>query len=169
MRFTARPSSRSRDTPGCECWGAGVGGGQPAVWSGSPSPGSLPRRELCVRGWSFLSLLTGFLPPSTMLMPYVTQFLQDAGRSQGACGRGSQARSRQGGEGFEDAADHSLILSAELARSSQKHLQQTVKYGGRRRLPPPGEMKAFLVLGVQAAGILGLPQGVGGARVFGVD
>lgn len=56
-----------------------------------PEPSSLPRREFCARGWSFLSLLTGFLPPSVTLMPYVTQFLQDAGRSQGACGRGSQA------------------------------------------------------------------------------
>lgn len=126
----------------------------------------MPRREFCARGWSFLSLLTGFLPPSPTLMPYVTQFLQDAGRSQGACGRGSQAGSRQRGEGLEEAADLSLVLSAELARSSQEHLQRTVKYGGRRRLPPPGEMKAFLVLGVQAAGILGLPQEVGGARAF---
>lgn len=38
-------------------------------------------------------------------------------------------------------------LPAELARSSQEHLQRSVKYGGRRRLPYPGEMKAFLVLG----------------------
>uniref|UniRef100_A0A5F9CS82 MyTH4 domain-containing protein n=1 Tax=Oryctolagus cuniculus TaxID=9986 RepID=A0A5F9CS82_RABIT len=74
-----------------------------------------PRPERCARGWSFLSLLTGFFPPSTTLMPYVTKFLQDSGPGQ------------------------------ELARSSQKNLQRTVKYGGRRRLPPPSEMKAFLV------------------------
>uniref|UniRef100_A0A2I3HSA5 Myosin XVB n=1 Tax=Nomascus leucogenys TaxID=61853 RepID=A0A2I3HSA5_NOMLE len=74
-----------------------------------------PRPEHCTRGWSFLSLLTGFFPPSTRLMPYLTKFLQDSGPSQ------------------------------ELARSSQEHLQRTVKYGGRRRMPPPGEMKAFLV------------------------
>lgn len=40
------------------------------------------------------------------------------------------------------------LLSAELAQSSQEHLQRSVKYGGRRRLPYPGEMKALLVLGV---------------------
>ncbi|XP_053425564.1 myosin XVB [Nycticebus coucang] len=73
-----------------------------------------PRLDHCARGWSFLSLLTGFFPPSTMLMPYVTKFLQDSGPSQ------------------------------ELARSSQEHLQHTVKYGGRQRLPPLEEMQAFL-------------------------
>nr|KAF6296413.1 myosin XVB [Myotis myotis] len=90
-----------------------------------------PRLEFCARGWSFLSLLTGFLPPSVTLMPYVTQFLQDAGRSQ------------------------------ELARSSQKHLQQTVKYGGRRRLLPPGEMKAFLKGKMLRLLLVHLPGGVG--------
>ncbi|KAK2112053.1 hypothetical protein P7K49_011800 [Saguinus oedipus] len=74
-----------------------------------------PRPERCIRGWSFLSLLTGFFSPSTKLMPYLTKFLQDSG------------------------------LSQELAQSSQEHLQRTVKYGGRRRLPQPGEMQAFLV------------------------
>uniref|UniRef100_A0A8C5VZY4 Myosin XVB n=1 Tax=Microcebus murinus TaxID=30608 RepID=A0A8C5VZY4_MICMU len=74
-----------------------------------------PRQDHCARGWSFLSLLTGFFRPSTTLMPYLTKFLQDSGPSQ------------------------------ELARSSQEHLQRTVKYGGRQRLPLPGEMQAFLV------------------------
>uniref|UniRef100_A0A2K5MGB1 Myosin XVB n=1 Tax=Cercocebus atys TaxID=9531 RepID=A0A2K5MGB1_CERAT len=74
-----------------------------------------PRPEHCTRGWSFLSLLTGCFSPSTRLMPYLTKFLQDSGPSQ------------------------------ELARSSQEHLQRTVKYGGRRWMLPPGEMKAFLV------------------------
>ena len=37
--------------------------------------------------------------------------------------------------------------SAELAQKSQEHLQHTVKYGGRRRLPSPAEIQAFLVLG----------------------
>ncbi|XP_012891930.1 PREDICTED: uncharacterized protein LOC106001376 [Dipodomys ordii] len=73
-----------------------------------------PQPERCVRGWSFLSLLAGFFLPSTTLMPYVTKFLQDSGPNQ------------------------------ELARSSQEHLQRTVKYGGRQQLPLPGEMKAFL-------------------------
>ncbi|XP_059234449.1 myosin XVB [Mustela nigripes] len=73
-----------------------------------------PQPEHCVRGWSFLSLLTGIFPPSATLMPYVTKFLQDSGPSQ------------------------------ELARRSQEHLQRTVKYGGRSRLPSPGETQAFL-------------------------
>ncbi|KAM9208827.1 LOW QUALITY PROTEIN: myosin XVB [Dugong dugon] len=73
-----------------------------------------PRPECCAQGWKFLSLLTGCFLPSTTLMPYVTKFLQDAG------------------------------LSQELARSSQEHLQHTVKYGGRKQLPLPGELKAFL-------------------------
>ncbi|XP_053749049.1 myosin XVB [Panthera pardus] len=73
-----------------------------------------PQREHCARGWSFLSLLAGFFPPSTTLMPYVTKFLQESGPSQ------------------------------ELAQKSQEHLQHTVKYGGRRRLPSPGEIQAFL-------------------------
>lgn len=46
--------------------------------------------------------------------------------------------------------------SAELARNSQEHLQRTVKYGGRQRLPSPGEIQAFLVLG---AGVAGGTQG----------
>lgn len=43
----------------------------------------------------------------------------------------------------------SIILAlSELARRSQENLQRTVKYGGRQQLPLPGEMNAFLVLGV---------------------
>ncbi|XP_058284800.1 myosin XVB isoform X1 [Hylobates moloch] len=89
-----------------------------------------PRPEHCTRGWSFLSLLTGFFPPSTRLMPYLTKFLQDSGPSQ------------------------------ELARSSQEHLQRTVKYGGRRRMPPPGEMKAFLKGQAVRLLLIHLPGGV---------
>ncbi|XP_075415810.1 myosin XVB [Tenrec ecaudatus] len=73
-----------------------------------------PQPEHSARGWSVLSLLTGFFLPSPTLMPYVTKFLQDA--------------------------DPSL----ELVHSTQEHLQRTVKYGGRQRLPWPGEMQAFL-------------------------
>lgn len=43
-------------------------------------------------------------------------------------------------------------FSTELARSSQQNLQRTVKYGGRQKLPPPGEMQAFLVLGLSCNG-----------------
>ncbi|XP_033038087.1 myosin XVB isoform X7 [Trachypithecus francoisi] len=89
-----------------------------------------PRPEHCARGWSFLSLLTGCFSPSTRLMPYLTKFLQDSGPSQ------------------------------ELARSSQEHLQRTVKYGGRRRMPPPGEMKAFLKGQATRQLLIHLPGGV---------
>lgn len=56
--------------------------------------------------------------------------------------------------------------SAELARRSQEHLQRTVKYGGRSRLPSPGETQAFLVWQgwVREVGHYGTPwwgQGVG--------
>ncbi|XP_011802133.1 PREDICTED: unconventional myosin-XVB isoform X1 [Colobus angolensis palliatus] len=89
-----------------------------------------PRPEHCTRGWSFLSLLTGCFSPSTRLMPYLTKFLQDSGPSQ------------------------------ELARSSQEHLQRTVKYGGRRWMPPPGEMKAFLKGQATRQLLIHLPGGV---------
>ncbi|XP_036078086.1 myosin XVB [Rousettus aegyptiacus] len=89
-----------------------------------------PRPELCARGWKFLSLLTGFFAPSVTLMPYLTKFLQDSGQGQ------------------------------ELARSSQEHLQRSVKYGGRQRLPYPGEMKAFLNGKVSYLLLIHLPGGV---------
>uniref|UniRef100_A0A8C9P7C7 Myosin XVB n=1 Tax=Spermophilus dauricus TaxID=99837 RepID=A0A8C9P7C7_SPEDA len=89
-----------------------------------------PQPEHCARGWSFLSLLSGFFPPSTTLMPYVTKFLQDSGPSQ------------------------------ELARTSQEHLQRTVKYGGRQQLPPMAEMKAFLKGHAVRLLVVHLPGGV---------
>ncbi|EHB10770.1 Myosin-XV [Heterocephalus glaber] len=89
-----------------------------------------PQPEHCARGWSLLSLFTGFFPPSTTLMPYVTKFLQDSGPSQ------------------------------ELARRSQQHLQHTIKYGGRQRLPQPGEMRAFLKGQAVRQLLIHLPGGV---------
>ncbi|KAM6175993.1 myosin XVB [Erethizon dorsatum] len=89
-----------------------------------------PKPEHCAQGWSLLSLFTGFFPPSTTLMPYVTKFLQDSGPSQ------------------------------ELARRSQQHLQRTVKYGGRQRLPQPGEMRAFLKGQAVRLLVIHLPGGV---------
>lgn len=62
----------------------------------------------------------------------------------GASGLGSPLL----GRGLEVLLTSAWLLPAELARSSQEHLQRSVKYGGRQRLPYPGEMKAFLVLGV---------------------
>ncbi|XP_055994385.1 myosin XVB [Sorex fumeus] len=73
-----------------------------------------PRPDCCARGWTFLSLLTGCFLPSPTLLPYVTKFLQDSGQSHGQ------------------------------AQCSQEHLQSTVKYGGRQRLPSPAELRAFL-------------------------
>ncbi|XP_005407553.2 PREDICTED: unconventional myosin-XVB-like, partial [Chinchilla lanigera] len=89
-----------------------------------------PKPEHCARGWSLLSLFTGFFPPSTTLMPYVTKFLQDSGPSQ------------------------------ELAQRSQQHLQRTVKYGGRQRLPQPGEIRAFLKGQAVRLIVIHLPGGV---------
>nr|XP_023420654.1 myosin XVB [Cavia porcellus] len=89
-----------------------------------------PKLEYCARGWNLLSLFTGFFPPSTTLMPYVTKFLQDSGPSQ------------------------------ELARRSQQHLQRTVKYGGRQQLPRPGEMRAFLKGQAVRLLVIHLPGGV---------
>ncbi|XP_029782945.1 myosin XVB [Suricata suricatta] len=89
-----------------------------------------PQPEHCARGWTFLSLLTGFFAPSTTLMPYVTKFLQDSGPRQ------------------------------ELARSSQERLQHTVKYGGRRRLPSPVEIQAFLKGQVFRPLLIHLPGGL---------
>lgn len=84
----------------------------------------------------------------------------DALRDQVSAGLGPSPRCRWGGasrreswqlrEGLGDAHDPAWLLSAELAQSSQEHLQRTVKYGGRRQLPSPSEMQAFLVLGVRA-------------------
>ncbi|KAL1779953.1 myosin XVB [Sigmodon hispidus] len=91
---------------------------------------SHPEPKHCVLGWSILSLFTGFFAPSTTLMPYVTKFLQDSSSSQ------------------------------ELARSSQENLQRTVKYGGRQRLPPPGEMQAFLKGQAVRLLLIHLPGGV---------
>lgn len=88
MKCTARSSSRSQDTPSCE-WGWWSGGPQvqwDTVVRSVCSLGFLTPREYCARGWNLLSLFTGFFPPSTTLMPYVTKFLQDSGPSQGALG-----------------------------------------------------------------------------------
>uniref|UniRef100_A0A8C2MK86 Myosin XVB n=1 Tax=Cricetulus griseus TaxID=10029 RepID=A0A8C2MK86_CRIGR len=89
-----------------------------------------PQPNHCVLGWNVLSLFTGFFAPSTTLMPYVTKFLQDSSPSQ------------------------------ELARSSQENLQRTVKYGGRHKLPPPGEMQAFLKGQAVRSLLIHLPGGV---------
>ncbi|XP_044531083.1 myosin XVB [Gracilinanus agilis] len=89
-----------------------------------------PDQEHCIRGWYLLSLLTGYFLPSPTLMPYVIKFLKDA------------------------------TLYQELAQKCQGHLQQTVKYGGRRHLPTIGEMQAFLKGQTVRSLLLHLPGGV---------
>uniref|UniRef100_A0A8C0PV37 MyTH4 domain-containing protein n=3 Tax=Canis lupus TaxID=9612 RepID=A0A8C0PV37_CANLF len=89
-----------------------------------------PQPEHCTRGWNLLSLLTGCFSPSATLMPYVIKFLQNSGSSQ------------------------------ELARNSQEHLQRTVKYGGRQRLPSLGEIQAFLKGQGMRSLLIHLPGGV---------
>lgn len=89
-----------------------------------------PEPKHCALGWTILSLFTGLFAPSTTLMPYVTKFLQECSPHQ------------------------------ELARSSRENLQRTVKYGGRRQLPPPGEMHAFLKGQAVRLLLIHLPGGV---------
>ncbi|XP_072846643.2 unconventional myosin-XVB [Pogona vitticeps] len=78
-----------------------------------------PQQDSCHRGWQLLSLLTGYFPPSTTLMPYVTKYLQQVG------------------------ADSSSLWQ-ELAWTCQRNLRKIIQNGGRRHLPSPIEMAAFL-------------------------
>lgn len=150
MRFTARSSSRSRDTPSRECGGlVGRGSRQPTAVVLQAEP-RLPALQgtLCSR----LELPQ----PPHWLLPSITD--ADALCDQVSAGFRPESRCLwEGlpgcglgclGRGLEMFVTPAWLLPAELARTSQEHLQRTVKYGGRRRLPTPGEMQAFLVLGV---------------------
>lgn len=169
MRFTARPSSRSQDTPGRESGGrAGVGGGP---LRGSPKcccPAG-PKPRLSALQETLRSRVDFPQPPHRLLSPIN---LADALRDQVSAAFSPEPRCRgEGlpgwglgclGRGLGMLMTPAWLLSAELARRCQGHLQHTVKYGGRRQLPSPGEMQAFLVRGVQAAGCSGAPSGWGG-------
>lgn len=166
-RFTVRPSSRSRDTPGRE-WGTGVGeqglsgkAQRRSLASLKPRPSAL--QETRCKRLALPQPPHGLCPPiehTDALRDQVSAGLGPSPRCRWRRGRGaSRLGSRQLREGLRDAHGPAWLLSAELAQSSQEHLQHTVKYGGRRRLPSPSEMQAFLVLGVRAGWCSGTPCG----------
>ncbi|XP_062977575.1 myosin XVB [Elgaria multicarinata webbii] len=78
-----------------------------------------PSQDSCHCGWLLLSLFTGYFLPSSLLMPYVTKYLQEA------------------------SSDESNP-SAEIARTCQSNLRKIVMCGGRRYLPFYVEMEALL-------------------------
>lgn len=140
-------------------------------WPGQPAttPSLFTHSNFCARGWTLLSLLTGFFLPSPKLLPYVTKFLQESGLSQGgvcvcvckgtcvyvcvACKGEGTGRAWAGSHRTQVTL--AWPLSTGPAQSSQENLQRTVKYGGRQRLPSPGELKAFLVWRCRWPGGLG--------------
>lgn len=46
-------------------------------------------RESCARGWLLLSLITGFFPCSSTLLPYVMRYLQSCSQDFGHPFRGT--------------------------------------------------------------------------------
>lgn len=149
MRFTARSSSRSQDTPGRECGGL-VGERQ---WAAQCRGLASSKARLSALQGTLCSRLELPQPPHRLL-PAVNH--SDALLDQVSTGFRPEPRCLwEGlpgwglgclGKGLEMLMTPAWLLSAELARTSQEHLQRTVKYGGRRQLPFPGEMQAFLVL-----------------------
>lgn len=131
--------------------GHGAGDLWGAVWhcAATCSPGSLPRRDHCARGWSFLSLLSGFFPPSTTLMPYVTKFLQDSGPSQGAGGSGRGGAWEAGnclGRGLDTLA--SVMLALCRARPDQPGAPPAYsQVWGASTAAPRGRNEGFLGTG----------------------
>lgn len=159
MRFTARSSSRSRDTPSCECGGRAGRGSRQRTAVGRQAE----RRPSALQG-TLCSRLELPQPPHRLFPP-----INHADALLDQVSAGFRPKSRclwEGlpgwglnclGRGLKMLVTPAWLLPAELARTCQDHLQRTVKYGGRQRLPSPGEMQAFLVMGVQVAGHSGSP------------
>ncbi|XP_039596284.1 unconventional myosin-XVB [Polypterus senegalus] len=78
---------------------------------------SNPQQQSCSQGWRLLYFITGIFACSENLWPYVTQYLRDVSHDQG--------------------------LQA-IASMCEDNLQQSQIYGGRRHLPTPLEIEAFL-------------------------
>ncbi|KAL8163219.1 UNVERIFIED_CONTAM: hypothetical protein K2H54_014795, partial [Gekko kuhli] len=77
-----------------------------------------PNKDSCHRGWQVLSVLTGYFLPSTTLMPYVTNYLQQASSD--------------------------ITMCSEMARTCHSNLRKLVMYGRRQHLPFRVEMEALL-------------------------
>ncbi|KAG8565185.1 hypothetical protein GDO81_012751 [Engystomops pustulosus] len=90
-----------------------------------------PKNESCSRGWTLLSLLTGYFLPTPRLLPCVTKYLQDTTGT------------------YE-----------EVSRNCQEHLRHTLLYHGRKHLPPRKELEALLNGLVSRRLMILLPGGV---------
>ncbi|XP_051774892.1 LOW QUALITY PROTEIN: unconventional myosin-XV [Erpetoichthys calabaricus] len=78
---------------------------------------SNPRQQSSSQGWRLLYFITGIFACSENLWPYVTRYLRDV--------------------------SHDQSLQA-IASMCEENLQQSQIYGGRRHLPTPLEIEAFL-------------------------
>jgi len=78
------------------------------------------RAESCAHGWRLLLIMTQFIKPSKELEPYFKSHLQNS----------AFTLTRE----FHDEAAICL-----------RNLNQTLKFGGRQKLPSDGEVKAVLL------------------------
>ncbi|XP_056405576.1 myosin XVB [Hyla sarda] len=90
-----------------------------------------PKHESCNRGWTLLSLLTGYFIPTPTLLPCVTKYLQETSD-----------------------------IYQEISRSCQEHLRHTLLYHGRKHLPPRQELEALLNGRISRRLVIVLPGGI---------
>ncbi|XP_077107866.1 unconventional myosin-XVB-like isoform X2 [Ranitomeya variabilis] len=90
-----------------------------------------PKNESCSRGWTLLSLITGYFIPSPTLLPCVTKYLQDTNG-----------------------------VYQEISRSCQEHLRHTLLYHGRKHLPPRKELEALMNDRISRRILIVLPGGI---------